>query len=195
MVATRIFTFVALAAELFWLPLGHGSVGTLTVVTIVAVAVLTLLGGRSTAVATAVRIWLGCVFAGSVADRFGLFGAHGTAGVSWGSYSTFVEYTGTLLPNWAQSLASLLASAATVLELLVTVSLIFGIAPKIGAALATAIGISFAVAMWTSLGFGPMSVYAVPVVATGAAQLAFSDTRWRVDAYRTRVTRAVSAGS
>jgi hypothetical protein len=55
-------------------------------------------------------------FAGAVADRFGVFGRPGAPGVSWGSWSAFVDYTRTLLHQPPEAVAVVSAAGATAAE-------------------------------------------------------------------------------
>lgn len=170
------FACAALITELCWLLFFDGSLGwiTATAVAIVAVHVVTL--GRFRLVSIIVRVALGLLLLGSVADRFGLLGAPGDAGVSWGSFDAFVDYTRTLLPAFAHGLASPTAIAATMLEFGLGVALLVGVVPRITAACTAGLLSAFTLAMWTSLGFAAMSAYAVPVLVGGAAMVATTAT-------------------
>ncbi|MFI6166041.1 hypothetical protein ACIBCN_04560 [Nocardia sp. NPDC051052] len=166
------FACAALVTELGWLLFFDGSLGwiTATAVAIVAVHVVTL--GRFHLVSVIVRVALGLLLLGSVADRFGLLGASGESGVSWGSFDGFVDYTRTLLPAFATGLASPAAIAATTLEVGLGAALVVGLLARITAAAAAGLLAVFMLAMWTSLGFAAMSAYAVPVLVGGAAMVA-----------------------
>ena len=61
------------------------------VVAVVAASVVTR--GRRRWLNAVVRWMIGLAFLGSVGDRFGLLGASGDPGVSWGSWGSFVAYT------------------------------------------------------------------------------------------------------
>ncbi|MEV6561783.1 hypothetical protein AB0M22_39105 [Nocardia sp. NPDC051756] len=163
------FACAALVTELGWLLFFDGSLGwiTATAVAVVAVQVGTL--GRVRVVSIVVRVVLGLLLLGSVADRFGLLGAPGAAGVSWGSFDAFVDYTRTLLPGFVSGLASPAAVAATIFEFGLGVALVVGLVPRITAAATAGLLAVFMLAMWTSLGFAAMSAYAVAVLAGGAA--------------------------
>lgn len=166
------FACAALVTELAWLLFFDGSLGwiTATAVAVVAVQVGTL--GRVRVVSIVVRVVLGLLLLGSVADRFGLLGGPGDAGVSWGSFDAFVDYTRTLLPGFVSGLAAPAAVAATILEFGLGVTLVVGLVPRITAAGTAGLLAVFMLAMWISLGFAAMSAYAVPVLAGGAALLA-----------------------
>ncbi|MFE9583103.1 hypothetical protein ACFYO1_42485 [Nocardia sp. NPDC006044] len=166
------FACAALVTELAWLLFFDGSLGwiTATAVAIVALQAGTL--GRIRVVSVVARVALGLLLLGSVADRFGLLGAPGDAGVSWGSFDSFADYTRTLLPGFAGGLAAPAAVAATILEFGLGLALVVGLLPRITAAATAGLLAVFMLAMWTSLGFAAMSAYAVAVLAGGAALLA-----------------------
>jgi len=73
-----------------------------------------------------VRFALALSFLSAVADRFGLWGAPGSANVSWGNFANFLDYTALLNP-WAPKAAILyIGGLATVLEVMFAIGLIFG---------------------------------------------------------------------
>ncbi|MFI7663882.1 hypothetical protein [Nocardia sp. NPDC049526] len=178
---------LALVIELGWLAFAGGSVGAITAVVLASIAVLTVTTGRFVVVNTTVRILLGALFAGSVADRFGLLGAPGADGVSWGSYSAFTDYTRTLTPQALDWSVPALAAIATASETLLAIGLILGIAAKLSARAAAVVLIAFAAAMWTSVGFDEMCSYGVLVVAGGAALLGTCDTALHLDKLLRRI--------
>ncbi|WP_330183691.1 hypothetical protein OHB26_08720 [Nocardia sp. NBC_01503] len=179
----------ALGIELSWLVFAHGAVAAITAAILVGITLLTVTAGRYAIVNTAVRVLVGAMFAGSVADRFGWLGAPGAPGVSWGRYSAFVDYTRTLIPDPLDWAAPVLGGVATVAEGVLGICLLLGLAARPAAGLATGLLLTFAAAMWTSVGFGEMCSYGVLVVAGGAAMLSTCDTELRLD----RVFRSVEA--
>ncbi|MFE9321619.1 hypothetical protein ACIHDR_02285 [Nocardia sp. NPDC052278] len=181
---------LALVIELGWLAFADGSVGAITAVVLASIAALTVTAGRFVVVDTTVRILLGALFAGSVADRFGLLGGPGADGVSWGDYSAFTDYTRTLTPQVLDWSVPALAAVATASETLLAIGLILGIAAKLTARAAAAVLISFAAAMWTSVGFDEMCSYGVLVLAGGAAILGTCDTALRLDKLFRRIAVA-----
>lgn len=164
-------TGVALVIELAWLASG-GSTGAVTAIAVGAVAVLVLTRGRRRIVNGVNRVALGLLFAGSVADRFGLLGGPGAAGVSWGDYAAFVDYTRSLLPATLHAMTPVAAVAATVVESVLALALISGVRRRQTAAATAAVLAVFGLAMWSSLGFGAMASYAVPVLCGAAWILA-----------------------
>ncbi|MFD4432887.1 DoxX family membrane protein [Nocardia sp. NPDC058497] len=183
--AAIVVTGVAVLVEVGWLVVGDGEIGPVTIGVLALIAMATVTLGRVRALIVLTRVALGVLLAGSVADRFGLFGPPRTDGVSWGSYAEFVDYTRTLLPGFAADAAPLAAGAATVAEVGLGVALIIGVRARMSAAAAAALFTMFAVAMVTSVGFAAMAGYAVPVMIGGAllvsacaAEPGSSERRW-----------------
>src|SRR3954447_8862940 len=65
------------------------------------------------------RVALAFSFLSAVADRFGLWGPFGVAGVAWGDFERFTAYTAQLLWFLPPSLVSLAAILATAAEAIV----------------------------------------------------------------------------
>ncbi|MFI5503314.1 hypothetical protein ACIA5E_30020 [Nocardia asteroides] len=170
--AAVVFTGVALLVELGWLAVGSGSIGPVTWVAVALIGATTVTSARVRALVVLTRVALGVLLAGSVADRFGLFGEPGADGVSWGSYPEFVEYTRTLLPSFAAAAAPVAAVVATVAEIGLGVALLVGIRSRFTAYAAAALFAMFALAMLTSVGFAATAEYAVPVLIGGALLVA-----------------------
>src|SRR5262245_42570834 len=94
----RRYAFAALWITLFvqvgWMVLDHLATHAWYLVVLVAgSAALAVTLGRRPWITVALRVLLGLDFLGSVADRFGLLGPPGAAGVSWGDFGHFVIYT------------------------------------------------------------------------------------------------------
>ena len=70
---------------------------------------------------------LGVTFLSAVADRFGIWGPPGTAGVSWGDWYHFVAYTAKVNSFVPAVLAPTLAVIATAAEFMLGVALILGV--------------------------------------------------------------------
>lgn len=160
---------LALLLQVLWLAFAGGSVGWITGIVIAVIGLQALTLGRVRWVHTLVRVALGVLFLGSVADRFGLLGGPGADGVSWGSYAEFSNYTRSLLPaflDWATPVA---AVGATAVEAVLGLALIAGVARRVTAITTCAVLAVFLLAMWTSVGVDEMLSYAVPVLAAGAA--------------------------
>ncbi len=162
---------IGTCCELGWWISG-GRPGVITAVLILvmlAAATARLLSRRSGpqwwAARTAATV-LGIDLWGSVADRFGLLGAPGHPGVSWGTWASFVHYTGQLVP-WFPSPA-VPALLATTAEVLLGLLLIAGVWWRwVGKATAGLLTIYLA-AMLATVGFGAVARYAVPILIGGA---------------------------
>lgn len=168
---------LTLIAQVVWLLGGAPQLFNLIGAGLVALVALT--GARFGRLNAIARIGIGVLFAGSVADRFGLMGGQAD-GATWGSWQPFVEYTQSLLPAWLHDLSAPLAVLATVLEIGLALGLILGIGGRFTAWIATGVLALFGLAMATSVGVDPMMSYAVPVLAAGAALLAVSPDAWRL---------------
>jgi uncharacterized membrane protein YphA (DoxX/SURF4 family) len=88
----------------------------------------------------------------AVADRFGLWGAFGQPNVAWGSFASFVAYTGQL--NWflPEAIYPTLAIAATFAEILLGILLVLGWQTRAAAFLSGVLLLIFAVTMTAALG-------------------------------------------
>lgn len=154
---------------------------------------LALTAGRARWLNAAVRIGLGLGLLFSVADRFGLLGGPGAAGVSWGDWSHFVAYTRAVNAFLPGGFASPLAVLATIAELAGGVALVLGITirPALrGVALLFTI---YGCAMTASLGAGSTFPYAVWLLAATALALVWCDAgRLSIDRLQ---SRRVTVGS
>jgi hypothetical protein len=72
------------------------------------------------------RVALACSFLSAVADRFGLWGPFGAAGVAWGDFDRFTAYTARLLWFLPPSLVGTAAILATGAELNLACGLLVG---------------------------------------------------------------------
>ncbi|HEX8281939.1 MAG TPA: DoxX family membrane protein [Pyrinomonadaceae bacterium] len=128
------------------------------------------------------RLALGVAFLSAVADRFGLWGAHGAPGVSWGDFERFTAYTAVL--NWFMpgGLIPLLAWTATIVEVALGVSLILGLYTRASALLSGLLLLLFAAAMTLALGVKAPLNYSVFTAAAAAFLLAAQPSfEWSVD--------------
>jgi uncharacterized membrane protein YphA (DoxX/SURF4 family) len=131
------------------------------------------------------RIALGIGFILPVCDRLGILGPAGAAGVSWGDWKHFVDYTNTLMPYFNHTLANIMAFIATAAEAIFGICLILGLKVKLialGAALLTLIfGLSMAIFSGISAPFNyPVFVF------TGAALVlsGLGRYKWSLDDLR-----------
>jgi len=156
-----------------WLLAGRPLPGAITLTLVAAVLVLAVLVvrpvGRATAVAgRVVAVLLAVAFAGAVADRFGLFGGPGASGVSWGSWSAFVDYTRTLLHGVPLPVAGVAAGGATAAEIALAAALLTGWQHRWTGKAAAGLLTCYLVAMGLSVGWAEVARYAVPVEIGGA---------------------------
>ncbi len=148
---------------------------------------LALTHGRVRWLNAGLRILVGLTFLGSVADRFGLLGAAGAAGVSWGDFDHFIAYTRSVNAFLPASWASTLAVLATIGESVLGAMLVIGLRTQLAAVGAALLLLAFGSAMVVSLGIGAQFDYAVAVLAAGSwflstvdsSALAVGSWRWQ----------------
>jgi putative oxidoreductase len=129
------------------------------------------------------RIAVGLNFGLAVLDRFGVFGPFGAAGVSWGDWPHFVAYTQQVNAFFPSRLAPALAIAATIYEIVLTVTLVLGISSRSSLKAAALLLLAYGTAMTLSFGFTSQLEYAVIVLCAGALALTTLDaTYFSVDA-------------
>jgi uncharacterized membrane protein YphA (DoxX/SURF4 family) len=170
----RLSLLIALCLQtswLVWVGFGHHAPWSLLIYPIIITALfagLAFSDGRLRRLNAIVRIVLGLAFLLSVADRFGLMGASGSPGVSFGDYGHFVAYTrhvNSFLPeSWAPTLAVL----ATLCETVIGSALVLGVSTRNFVRAALGLLLIFGTAMSISLGLVSHFPYAVVVLASGA---------------------------
>jgi uncharacterized membrane protein YphA (DoxX/SURF4 family) len=187
----RLSLLVGVCVEtvwLIWIVAGHRAPWGLLIYPIVITAifaVLLLTAGRSRRLNAIVRVVLGLAFVLSVADRFGLMGAYGSPGVSFGDYTHFVAYTRRVNSFLPESWAPMLAVLATLCETTIGTALVLGISTRNVVLAALGLLLIFGTAMSISLGLSSHFPYAVVVLAGGAWFLSTLDcTAWSVEAWR-----------
>lgn len=118
------------------------------------------------------RLGLAAGFLSAVADRVGLWGPPGAAGVAWGEWSAFVNYVAAL--NWfaPAPLIPALAWAATLAETLLALGLLVGWKLRWSALASGLLLLSFAVTMTIAEGVKSPLDSSVFVAAGGAFLLA-----------------------
>jgi uncharacterized membrane protein YphA (DoxX/SURF4 family) len=119
-----------------------------------------------------VRLALAASFLSAVADRFGLWGPPGAAGVAWGSVPKYEEYVAEL--NWflPAGLVPVVGWAATACEVTLALGLVIGWRLQCAAFLAGVLLTVFAVTMAAALGPKAPLDYSVPSAAGAAFLLA-----------------------
>ncbi|MFI5610172.1 hypothetical protein [Amycolatopsis sp. NPDC051903] len=138
----------------------------------VATTTAAVLRKRAVVLGWITAVLLAADFGGAVADRFGVLGAPGTSGVTWGDWQTFTTYTGTLVPWLAQPFVAPLAVVATITETVLCAWLVSGVARRWAGRASAAVLAVFCVAMLTTVGGAAVAKNAVPVLAGGALVLA-----------------------
>jgi hypothetical protein len=113
------------------------------------------------------RVALGVGFLSAVADRFGLWGAHGARNVAWGDFAHFLQYTATLNPLIPASMIPVVGWAVTACEAVFGVALIAGVAVPVVAVLSGLLLIAFAGGM--TLGTGVKTAFDASVFSAAAA--------------------------
>lgn len=174
---------LGLLTQLIWM-LGtdrDDGIDFIKLVNVTGFALLALSAGRSKIIVVLMRLVLAFTFLGSVADRFGLLGGPGTAGVSWGNFSHFIDYTRDVASFLPSSWAPALAVMATVAETTLGLGLVFGKWQRIAALGATGLLGVFGASMTISLGIASPFSYSVWLLASGALVLSrpiASQWRW-----------------
>jgi uncharacterized membrane protein YphA (DoxX/SURF4 family) len=116
----------------------------------------------------AARVALATAFLSAVADRFGLWGAPGTAGVSWGNIERYNAYVATL--NWylPAGMIGFVGWAATIAEIVLAVGLLVGWQLRWSALFSAALLFVFGVTMVMALGVKAPLSYSVFSAASAA---------------------------
>lgn len=116
----------------------------------------------------AARLALAAAFLSAVADRFGLWGPPGSAGVAWGSIENYESYVGLLSWFAPAALVPVLGWIATIAEICIAVGLLIGWQLRWFSLAASLLLLSFAGAMFGALGPKPPLDYSVLSAATAA---------------------------
>lgn len=116
----------------------------------------------------AVRIALATAFLSAVADRFGLWGPPGSAGVSWGNIEQYDAYVAVL--NWfvPASLIGIIGWMATIAEISLALALLAGWQLRRTALLTALLLLLFALTMAMALGPKAPLSYSVFSAASAA---------------------------
>ena len=118
------------------------------------------------------RLALAASFAFSLADRFGLLGKHGSPGVTWGSWKSFLG-SSAQLTFWLPALLRPTAAwVSTILEALLVVALLLPYRTALFGAVAGALLTAYALSLAFAYGLGISLAYSVWTAAAGACLLA-----------------------
>ncbi len=128
--------------------------------------------GPSDYLTVPLRLALALSFLFPVADRLGLLGPPGTAGVAWGNFNNFLRYNAQVNSFAPAVIQPLLGVAATVLESLFGVTLLLGLRIRLAAAGAGALLLLFGSAMAISFGIKSPFDYSVFSAMGGSFMLA-----------------------
>lgn len=114
------------------------------------------------------RLALSVSYLSAVADRFGLWGAPGSPGVSWGNWQNFLAYSNSVNGFLPPSLGNVLAAVATALEVILPVLLLIGYKTRLASVASGLLLLLFAVAMTISFGIKAPLNYSVWTAAAAS---------------------------
>lgn len=127
------------------------------------------------------RVVIAATFLSPVADRFGWWGQPGQSGVAWGNWDNFVTYT-MQVNSFAPSAGSVLAIAATALEIIFALMLLIGYKTRLAATGSAALLFLFCAAMAYSFGIKSPLDYSVWIDFGAAFLLAtLPRYKWSLD--------------
>ncbi|MCL1068499.1 hypothetical protein L2735_17130 [Shewanella olleyana] len=118
------------------------------------------------------RVALALSFLSAVADRFGLWGPPGTPNVAWGTFESFIEYTGLILPFLPASTISFFGWASTISEFVLAIGLLSGFYIRGFAFASGLLLLSFGLSMAFAFGLESTFTYSVWTAAASAFLLA-----------------------
>jgi putative oxidoreductase len=113
------------------------------------------------------RIAVSACFLSAVADRLGIWGAPGDAGVAWGNWENFIHYSNSVNSFVSPGIGRILALVATSLEILLSVLLLLGYKTRFTALASGTLLLCFALAMTISFGIKSPLDYSVWTGAAG----------------------------
>jgi len=116
------------------------------------------------------RLCLSSAFLVAIADRFGVYGGHGTKGVTWGDWTHFLQFVAYLIKIAPKAFIPAIGVLETIIEFALAVALLVGVYPRIVAWSSAALLALFAVTMSIALGIPTTLGYGV-FTAVGAALL------------------------
>lgn len=122
--------------------------------------------------AIALRVALALSFLSAVADRFGLWGPPGTPNVAWGTFDSFIEYTGLLLFFLPAATIPYIGWVATFSEVVLAIGLLSGFYVRWFALASALLLLTFALSMTLAIGLEPAFSYSVWSASASAFLLA-----------------------
>lgn len=132
----------------------------------------------------ALRLAIGIGLLSAVADRFGFWGNFGDAGVSWGNWDNFIDYTSSLNFNIDKTFANILGTIATIAEILIGVLLIIGYKLKYVAKLSGLLLLTFGLMMSINTKLKYALDYSVFIGCFASFLLSFqSNYKWSIDEF------------
>jgi len=117
------------------------------------------------------QISLSAGFLSAIADRFGLYGPPGAAGVSWGDWAHFLQFVAYLNSFMPKALIPTIGAVETVIEFTLAVGLLVGVYQRMIAWASAALLMSFALTMSIALGIRVPLGYGVFTAVGGALLL------------------------
>jgi len=145
-------------------PKGNGGEVSVSEVESSAMAMMESLRGYETLFA---RLALAVGFLSAVADRFGIWGPPGGAGVAWGDFASFTDYAARINPWAPAAFMPAIAWTATLAEVALALLLLVGYRTRWAAFGSGVLLLSFAVGM--TAGTGVKSAFDASVFAASAA--------------------------
>jgi putative oxidoreductase len=128
------------------------------------------------------RIALGVGFIVTVSDRLGLLGPFGTRNIEWGNWSSFIDYTGTMMPFLGRPAVNVMGGIATFAEAVIGILLIIGFKTRLAAISSCILTLIFALAMTIFLGIKAPINFSVFTVITASLLLSkIGEYEWSID--------------
>jgi uncharacterized membrane protein YphA (DoxX/SURF4 family) len=174
-----VLLWLALVTQVVWIALqhfrGHQPWSSMwyPIVFVLPCLAVALSKGRVQWISSILRILIALAFLEAVADRFGQLGPPGSAGVAWGNFARFVQYTGVVNSFLPAAMTPAAAVLATIGEMVLGLALFLGIRIRWAATGAAALLFLFATAMTIS-GLSQFA-YGVYMMCAGAATLSITD--------------------
>src|SRR5688500_12895910 len=130
---------------------------------------------KTTAIQLFLRIAISASFLSAVADRLGMWGAPGESGVAWGDWENFVDYSQAVNSFASAQVNQVLATIATIAEVLLAVLLLMGYKVRLAAIASGVLLSGFGLAMTYSFGIKASLDYSVWTAAAASFALSAID--------------------